>query len=276
MIDLCRSILDVDFKKFKSQFNVEKYYYFNTLFKRSIKPCVLYAIYIFFLMLNGVAVKFEYRNSTIPIFVILILFIAPSYPTVILMYKNIKYKRSVLTHVTDGTKYYHAWKDKILSSKYIELVELLLIKKYNLMTSNEYQKVKANYIQQNKKVITTNPKEMFMYAHTEKEYVTKFGQSSIDNQSFVTIVELRNTLEINDEEFDVLKSNFINNHLLADLDDLESLKRLEIINESEYYRKLYNQELQLRLRRKWADRVSISYVIICSIIGGITFIMSVS
>ncbi len=66
----------------------------------------------------------------------------------------------------------------------------------------------------------------------------------------------------------------MNNHALADLNDLESLKRLKFINETEYYKKLYNQEKQLKLRIIWERSLLRFYFLIYIITGVITFAAS--
>ena len=81
-------------------------------------------------------------------------------------------------------------------------------------------------------------------------------------------------MEISDEEFNVLKNNYISNIELANIKDLDSLLRLDIITEFEYYKKLYNQEKQWRFRKEWESSIARTNMVVIFIIGIGTFIAS--
>lgn len=274
MIDVCKNIDDVNLKQYNMVSNTFSVYYFFSIIKLAIYPCVLYAVYIYILMLNHIDVRFEYRNITIPIFVFFVLFIFPCYQLFIPIFKERRMEILEINNLDKIEHYGNIWRTKLLSASYIALTDLIIAKKYNLLTHDEYCDKKTQYVKQSSNRIVTNAKKMVFYNDSDKAYFNEFGQSDINNITFVSIVELRKTLEISDDEFVILKSNFIDNDTLADINDLESLKRLNIITEFEYYKKLYNQEKQLRLRREWQSKITITNIIIVSIIGLVTFAVS--
>lgn len=276
MIDLCRNITDIDPKRYESPLYTLHFYYLVTIIKLTIYPCIVYALYIYILTLNHIPVIFEYRNISISIFTLAVLFIIPSYEIVIEMYKERRNKLVTLCNLKkNNVEYIESWKHKVLVSSYLTVVDLVLAKKYSLLTDSEYDKIKSQYVEQHVTNVKTNNNEFILTSHlSDEERFNDLEQCNIDHMSFVSIVELKNTLEISDEEFNVLKNNYISNIELANIKDLDSLLRLDIITEFEYYKKLYNQEKQWRFRKEWESSIARTNMVVIFIIGIGTFIAS--
>ena len=274
MIDLCRKLSDIDCKQYRSLFDVFSGYYFLQITKSIIYPSIIYALYVYILMLNKINVVFGYRNITIPIYVIFVLAIFPCYQIFIPIFKERRILSRVLKNLSSDHNYIDVWKKHLLASSYITLVDLILSKKYVALSNNEYLEIKSQFVKQYSQEIISKNNKMFMYTELDKDYFIRYGQNNIDCANFISIVELRKTLEISDEEFTILKNNFINNNTFIYVYDLEGLKRLNIINEYEYYKKLYHVEVEKRLRQEWKRSLSITNFIIIFIVGIITLTVS--
>lgn len=274
MIDLCRKLSDIDFKRYRSLFDNFSCYYFFQIIKLMIFPCFMYALYVYILKLNYINVVFGYRNITIPIFIFFALCIFPCYQIFIPIFKERRELSYIFDKLSSDNSYNAIWKSKLLSSTYVTVLDLIWAKRFDVLSHDEYLEKKSQFVRQNSKEIITQNNKMFMYVDSDNEYFVRFGQNNIDHISFISIVELRKLLEISDEEFAILKSNFINNNTLIDVYDLDGLKRLNIIDESEYYKKLYHIELEMRLRNEWKRSISITNFIIVLIIVVITFAIS--
>ena len=218
----------------------------KTSFKMFIYSCVLVlTLWLTFKIIISIY-PHHYQSKTINFFILLLTvgtYVSLLFFLIIIWLKEFSQRkelRKALGNSLDKAK----WKEKYLGESEIILFYLLYAKANNLLSSDEFKRKKDLFV-------NTNP--------------------VIYGQEFIQIVELKNDLMLTDEQFAIVKSNFINNpYSKATKIELDALQKEGILTEDEIRIKL-NVMIQNTPSNRLGILKVISFGIIC---GGFIYSLS--
>lgn len=225
----------VTFNKKITEFNITK-----SIFSELIHELYFSAIYIVAAILWAVIVciyvSYHYKvDNTDYMYIFgLFLFITISIRTIIFIFRLIRTFNTYIhvKRIVSSSTYRDNWKNVVLESPDVVLPVLIIIKYYNIFDDIEFESILEKYMN-------------FTY--------------EVNMWDFITLLEFKEALNINDEQFYKIKINFINNKQSVSKKILEELLQYNILTKSEveYKHKIVCKE--------WRKNILISII---SFIGG--------
>lgn len=134
------------------------------------------------------------------------------------------------------------WQDKFIYNKEVSLYDLLFAVCYANLDEINYNSQKVNYIYFHNNIINRAKfTKKFMYESgviANRSYFLSIGQQDLTANDLLIIYDLLEYLRISNDEFEILKKNFLNNSYYVSKKTLKHMYLMRIINQTEYEQRL--------------------------------------